>query len=88
VSIIDARMVLGFWDEYYFSVAKVSGHIALFQNIFESLKECGCRERCNVLEEFCWEYVPLRGFLLGSETMVCWTLFSVNNLVSCGSSPS
>jgi hypothetical protein len=30
VPIVDVGMVLGFWDEYYFYVAKVSGHCALF----------------------------------------------------------
>jgi hypothetical protein len=29
VLIVDVGMVFGFWDEYYFSVAKVSGHVAL-----------------------------------------------------------
>lgn len=47
VPIVDLGMVLGFWDEYYFSIVKVSRHVALFQNTFESLKECGCHERCN-----------------------------------------
>ncbi len=39
--IVNVGMVLGFWDEYYFSVAKVSGHVALFQNTFESFKNVG-----------------------------------------------
>jgi activator of HSP90 ATPase len=30
VPIVNVEMVLGFWDEYYFSIAKVSGHVALF----------------------------------------------------------